>query len=171
MNKQTIFVMLITLVIGLGLGNVFFSDSDLNKQDSGASSSNTEPLFYRHPMNPEVTSPKPAKDEMGMDYVPVYPETQRKSSERVVLFYRNPMNPSVTSPIPAKDSMGMDYVPVFAEDDSSPVAGTVKIDPVVVQNIGVRSSLAKQITMSRTIRAVGRVSFDEERIALLHPKV
>jgi membrane fusion protein, copper/silver efflux system len=29
-------------------------------------------LFYRHPMNPGVTSPVPAKDEMGMDYVAVY---------------------------------------------------------------------------------------------------
>ncbi len=29
-------------------------------------------LFYRNPMNPGVTSPVPAKDEMGMDYVPVY---------------------------------------------------------------------------------------------------
>ena len=32
------------------------------------------PLFYRHPMRPDVTSPTPAKDEMGMDYVPVYLE-------------------------------------------------------------------------------------------------
>jgi Cu(I)/Ag(I) efflux system membrane fusion protein len=29
-------------------------------------------LFYRSPMNPSITSPKPMKDEMGMDYVPVY---------------------------------------------------------------------------------------------------
>jgi len=29
-------------------------------------------LFYRNPMNPGVTSPVPAKDNMGMDYVPVY---------------------------------------------------------------------------------------------------
>ncbi len=29
-------------------------------------------LFYRNPMNPAVTSPVPMKDEMGMDYVPVY---------------------------------------------------------------------------------------------------
>ena len=29
-------------------------------------------LFYRNPMNPTVTSPVPMKDEMGMDYVPVY---------------------------------------------------------------------------------------------------
>jgi len=31
-------------------------------------------LFYRHPMNPQVTSPTPQKDEMGMDYIPVYEE-------------------------------------------------------------------------------------------------
>jgi len=29
-------------------------------------------LFYRNPMNPAITSPTAAKDEMGMDYVPVY---------------------------------------------------------------------------------------------------
>ncbi len=29
-------------------------------------------LFYRSPMNPQVTSPTPAKDEMGMNFVPVY---------------------------------------------------------------------------------------------------
>jgi len=29
-------------------------------------------LYYRSPMNPSVRSPVPAKDEMGMDYVPVY---------------------------------------------------------------------------------------------------
>lgn len=29
-------------------------------------------LFYRNPMDPSISSPVPAKDEMGMDYVPVY---------------------------------------------------------------------------------------------------
>jgi Cu(I)/Ag(I) efflux system membrane fusion protein len=31
-------------------------------------------LYYRNPMNPQVTSPVPVKDSMGMDYVPVYEE-------------------------------------------------------------------------------------------------
>jgi len=38
----------------------------------GAGGGKREILFYRNPMNPTVTSPVPAKDEMGMDYVPVY---------------------------------------------------------------------------------------------------
>lgn len=31
--------------------------------------------FYRNPMNPAITSKTPMKDEMGMDYVPVYETT------------------------------------------------------------------------------------------------
>ncbi|MBI2969966.1 MAG: efflux RND transporter periplasmic adaptor subunit [Gammaproteobacteria bacterium] len=29
-------------------------------------------VFYRHPMDPGVTSPTPQKDSMGMDFIPVY---------------------------------------------------------------------------------------------------
>ena len=90
-----------------------------------------------------------------------------------VLFYRNPMNPAITSPVPAKDEMGMDYVPVYAEGNSGVAAepaGTVTIDPVTVQNIGVRTALAERQSISRHIRAVGRVTFDEERLSRLHPK-
>lgn len=31
-------------------------------------------IFYRNPMNPQITSPVFMKDEMGMDYIPVYAE-------------------------------------------------------------------------------------------------
>jgi membrane fusion protein, copper/silver efflux system len=40
----------------------------------GAQGQDSKPLYYRHPMNPEITSPEPKKDEMGMDYVAVYHE-------------------------------------------------------------------------------------------------
>lgn len=168
MNKSTLLIAPLMLLIGVGAGYWLFGD--------GASSAvvteeKSQPLFYRNPMNPDVTSPTPAKDSMGMDYIPVYAEKDKKASSQEILFYRSPMNPSVTSPIPAKDAMGMDYVPVYADSENSKVAGTVTIDPVVVQNIGVRTVTAKQTAISRTIRAVGRVDFDEERMTRLHPKV
>ena len=94
------------------------------------------------------------------------------SGGREPLFYRNAMNPEVTSPVPAKDTMGMDYVPVYADGDRpEEVAGTVTIDPSIVQNIGVRTAIVRQQSLNRTIRAVGRVDFDEERMARLHSKV
>lgn len=42
-------------------------------------------LYYRNPMNPEVTSPVPAKDSMGMDYVPVYEEPAALSGGPTVM--------------------------------------------------------------------------------------
>jgi membrane fusion protein, copper/silver efflux system len=155
-------------MLGLGLAAGYWLSQD---RGSVAEVSQAEPLYYRDPMNPSVTSPVPAKDSMGMDYVPVYAEEESSTPDREILYYRNSMNPAVTSPTPTKDSMGMDYVPVYAEGESSDVAGTVKIDPVVVQNIGVRTAVAKSEPISRTIRTVGRVDFDEERMARLHPKV
>ncbi len=87
------------------------------------------------------------------------------------LLYRNPMNPQITSPVPAKDEMGMDYIPVYADNDAGGApAGTVTIDPVTVQNIGVRTALAERRTMSRIINTVGRVDYDETRLYRMHPK-
>ena len=40
--------------------------------------------YYRNPMNPKVTSPVPMKDEMGMDYVPVYAEQTAPAGVGVV---------------------------------------------------------------------------------------
>jgi hypothetical protein len=37
-------------------------------------------LFYRSPMDPSVTSPVPAQDSMGMDYVPVYSDEQPETA-------------------------------------------------------------------------------------------
>lgn len=39
--------------------------------------------FYRSPMNPKQTSPVPLKDEMGMDYVPVYEDDPAESASNV----------------------------------------------------------------------------------------
>lgn len=48
---------------------------------AAAKPSERKPLFYRSPMDARETSPVPLKDSMGMDYVPVYEETQANTSE------------------------------------------------------------------------------------------
>jgi len=99
-------------------------------------------------------------------------QSAKVETERKPLFYRNPMNPEVTSPVPAKDNMGMAYIPVFADSGASAnePAGTVTIDPVTVQNIGVRTALAERKTLTRKVQSVGRVDYDEKLITRLHPK-
>jgi Cu(I)/Ag(I) efflux system membrane fusion protein len=88
------------------------------------------------------------------------------------LYYRHPMNPAVTSPVPQKDEMGMDFLPVYTEDlQKEGPPGTVTIDPVTVQNLGIRTALAEQRTLARAIRTVGRVTYDEKLLTRLHPKI
>lgn len=169
MNKQVVLTSVLMLAIGLA-GGYWLAPSPKHEPAVHTAEAK-KPLFYRSPMNPSVTSPVPAKDAMGMDYVPVFTEDDG-AQQSEILFYRNPMNPEITSPVPAKDSMGMDYIPVYKKDNAGTdeSAGSVKIDAVTVQNIGVRTATAKKSILSHTVRAVGRVDYDEERIVRLHPK-
>jgi len=171
MNKQLLITAIVMLALGLGGGYWLAHWQQSHEQPVSSSNRSGQPLFYRNLMNPSVTSPVPAKDAMGMAYKPVYAEDET-SKEPEILYYRNPMNPAITSPVPAKDAMDMDYQPVYADDNAgaADAIGTVKIDAVTVQNIGVRTATAKKSILSHVVRAVGRVAYDEERIVRLHPK-
>jgi len=89
------------------------------------------------------------------------------------LAWRSPMKPPVTSPTPKKDGMGMDYVPMCADSavGGNAPAGTVRIDPTITQDIGVRVTTAQRKQLSRTITTVGRITYDETKLVTLHPKV
>lgn len=171
MNKL-LFILFAGLLTGAAGGYYYASRHAPVPEAPAAAQAERKPLFYRNPMNPAITSPTPAKDNMGMDYIPVYADEPAPPAEREILFYRNPMNPAITSPAPAKDNMGMDYIPVYADDGGGAAdkPGTVKIDPVTTQNIGVRTAVAERTTLAKTIRAVGRVAYDEQGLTRLHPK-
>lgn len=89
---------------------------------------------------------------------------------RVPLYYRHPMNPDITSPVPKKDEMDMDYAPVYAGEGPQDAAGTVRIDTVTEQNIGVRTAKAEARALSHVIQAEGRVDYDETRLARINPR-
>lgn len=177
MNKQLLLTAASMLAVGLAGG--YWLAGRPQPEPISQATTVRQPLFYRSSMDPSVTSPVPAKDAMGMDYVPVYADdaadvtdAKRATAQPKILFYRNPMNPNVTSPVPMKDTMGMDYLPVYADDNGPSVdrVGTVKIDAVTEQNMGVRTVFAKKTSLSHRVRAVGRIAYDEERIVRLHPK-
>jgi Cu(I)/Ag(I) efflux system membrane fusion protein len=134
------------------------------------------PLHYRHPMNPSVTSPTPAKDEMGMDYVPVYEDVSGPApwgnqatpssakSERKILRYRNPMGLPDTSPAPKKDSMGMDYIPVYADDETLEGANVLRVSTEKIQRLGVKTAPVENTGIAHVVRSVGIVETNERRL-------
>ena len=90
------------------------------------------------------------------------------AEEREILYYRNPMNPEITSSKPAKDWMGMDYIPVYADEVNSEDGVVVRIDPALVQNLGVRTEAATRGRLWRRIDATGVIGYDEGRINHIH---
>lgn len=88
--------------------------------------------------------------------------------------YICPMHPTVVSDKPgACPICGMDLVvkDMGASSMSSMETGTVRIDPVTVQNIGVQTLLVEKQPLRRTVRAVGRVDYDERRITDVNTKI
>lgn len=84
---------------------------------------------------------------------------------RTILYYRNPMNPAQTSPTPRKAPDGMDFVPIYAGDgDAISSDGGIRIDPRALQNMGVEVSAVERRTLSKVIRTVGKVDYDETRL-------
>ena len=178
MKRLAILLVLILagILIGLGVLNKEYIISLLQfktgEKSQEAEKTERKVLFYRNPMNPTVTSPEPKKDEMGMDYIPVYEEAALAKEEKKALFYRHPMNPSMTSPTPQKDEMGMDYIPVYKEEGGAEeVPGTVRISPEKIQKIGVKTEEVRRRTLTRTIRTGGRVDHDESRVFDVNPKI
>ena len=162
--KKILFTAAICLLAGVAAGWLLF------KKDIGISPKEVERrvLYYRNPMNPEMTSPSPKKAPDGMDYVPVYAEKEKSSGQRKIAYYQDPMHPWYTSGKPGKaPDCGMDLVPVY-EDDKN-VQG-IHIDPATVQNIGVKTESVARRKLTKTIRTSGIVEFDETRLYNINTK-
>jgi Cu(I)/Ag(I) efflux system membrane fusion protein len=86
-----------------------------------------------------------------------------------VAYYTCPMHTSLQLPAPGKCPIcGMELTPVTKQDLSS---GTIVVDAVRRQWIGVRTAAAERRHISRQIRAVGQVDFDETRLADVNLRV
>ncbi len=161
--KKIIFASVASIILGLGAGWLFFHSSTSNSD-----SSERKVLFYRDPMNPQITSPTPKKSSDGMDFVPVYDEKSQGGQKRIA-YYKDPMHPWFTSDKPGKSpDCGMDMVPVY--EGESDTKG-IKIDPVTVQNIGVQIEEVKRRPLNKNLRTVGKIDYDERRVYSVNTKV
>ena len=155
------------LLLALGVSLGFWVGRQQQLQYPSATEEK-KPLYYRHPMNPKVTSTTPTKDEMGMDYLPVYEEQAATSESGKILYYRHPMGAADTSPIPKKDEMGMDYLPVYEKEQTN--IGQIQISPEKIQKLGVGTETLTKRLLTRSIRALGSIQVDERRVHAVTPK-
>jgi membrane fusion protein, copper/silver efflux system len=90
------------------------------------------------------------------------------SKDGKVLYWKSSMSPGEIHDKPGKDSMGMDLIPVY---EGEAAAGTIQIDPVVEQDMGVRVDTVKRGPLAKTVRTVGFVDYDETTLTIVTTKV
>ncbi len=95
-------------------------------------------------------------------------EKPAASSQREILYWKAPMDPDYRRDEPGKSPMGMDLVPVYAEEGAGDdAARLVRINPVVQNNIGVRTAPVERSTLHRMIDTIGFVRTNEEETAIV----
>lgn len=87
-----------------------------------------------------------------------------------VLYWKAPMDPNFRGDKPGKSPMGMELVPVYANDSNASGDSDVRISPDVVNNLGVRTALVAQGSVSQQLLAVGYVGYDEDTITSINTR-
>lgn len=94
-----------------------------------------------------------------------------QETEKKIKYWVAPMDPQYIRNAPGKSPMGMDLIPVYEEENEKNAESAVRIDSVTVQNMGVRTARVESRKLSRSIRTVGLVAYDEKRVTQVQSKV
>ncbi|MGQ9921702.1 MAG: efflux RND transporter periplasmic adaptor subunit [Desulfobacca sp.] len=135
-------------------------------------------LCYVSPTDPGYLRQEPGKDPQGQDLVPVYAPAgavpavpASPKGDRQVKYWVSPMDPGYVRDKPGKAPCGMDLVPVYEDAEDEPAAGVIAVSPQTLQTMGVRTATVPVAPLSRTIRAVSRVTFNERALAQVSTKI
>ncbi len=130
---------------------------------------------YTCGMHPMIITDEPGTCPIcGMDLTPLKSGTagagaaEKPNGERKIKYWQAPMDPTYIRDEPGKSPMGMDLVPVYEDEAGGAV---ISIDPVVQQNMGVRTAPVERRDLHRTIRTVGLVGYDEPQQFSVNAKI
>lgn len=98
-------------------------------------------------------------------------KTGSAEAEREPLYWVAPMDPNYRRDEPGQSPMGMDLIPVYAEGTGDDSPGTVRIDPDVVNNLGVTTARVDYGELDLNIETVGYVRFNEKKVVNVNPRV
>ncbi len=160
-----------TLTVGLVVGCSEEQPSQTSQTSAGG-----EQQLWTCGMHPHVLEDGPGQCPIcGMDLTSVNaaennPPAQAAttSGERKIKYWVAPMDPSFISDKPGKSPMGMDLVAVYEDEVAAGAGSTVSIDPVVVQNMGVRLERVERQSLFRHIRTIGEVEVGEDLVSVVN---
>jgi len=131
---------------------------------------------YVCPMHPQIVKGEEGSCPIcGMDLVlneQAVEEPKKEKKEKKLLYWVAPMDANYRRDEPGQSPMGMDLVPVYDEgmDDSDDGLPRITINASTAQNMGVRIEKAKVTELSRTIKTIGLVTYNEDNIHHIHAR-
>jgi Cu(I)/Ag(I) efflux system membrane fusion protein len=96
------------------------------------------------------------------------------NEEAKPLYWVAPMDANYRRDKAGKSPMGMDLIPYYDNQDGNSKdegVGTIKISASVINNLGVRTTRAKVQSLQTKIDTVGYVTYDEDKLVHIHPRV
>ncbi len=137
---------------------------------------------YTCSMHPFIIKDKPGDCPIcGMKLTPVksanagaraaapVAKNETANGKRKIKYWVAPMDPTYIRSGPGKSPMGMDLVPVY--EDQAPNGPLITIDPVTVQNMGIRTAKVTRRDLYHTLRTVGLIGYEEPRQYTVNTKV
>ncbi|MFC1563949.1 efflux RND transporter periplasmic adaptor subunit [candidate division KSB1 bacterium] len=174
MSKKVNIIWIIVLV-AVVTGQWVIHNYNLTERlfSEGNMESERKVAYWAAPMDPDYVSDKPGKSPMGMDLVPVYEDELAGTDEGVAgvdYYYTCGMHPNIQEKEPGICPIcNMNLVKKTVSGGGSP--GQVAIDPVTVQNMGVKTVTVEKRPLLKTIRAYGKIEYDETLISSVTTKV
>jgi Cu(I)/Ag(I) efflux system membrane fusion protein/cobalt-zinc-cadmium efflux system membrane fusion protein len=175
----TVLVGVIALVAGLVAGRWMTKPGDASGGQIGTATdvaADGDEQWYTCGMHPNVLQKGPGDCPIcHMKLTPLKKQDEQSGAatsvqQRKILYWRAPMEPNYISDKPGKSPMGMDLVPVYADADESASAQAIRIDPVTIQNMGIRTGVIKRGPLVKVIRTVGRVDYNEQTVTYINTK-
>ncbi len=92
-------------------------------------------------------------------------------SERKVLFWYDPMKPDTKFDKPGKSPfMDMDLVPKYADEGGEQKSGGVRIDPTLVQNLGLKTAKVSKGSLHYSQTIPANVSFNDYQYVIVQAR-
>ncbi|MXX54499.1 MAG: efflux RND transporter periplasmic adaptor subunit [Gemmatimonadetes bacterium] len=131
-------------------------------------------------LSPRSDTPVATHDPAAMSGMGEDSRAEQGAGERRILYWRAPMDPAYTSDQPGKSPMGMDLVPVYEDEvgadvgvGGGQVAGQgagIRVSQAFLQNFAVRTAEVRRGALPVSIRTVGILAHNEERVVSVQTK-
>ena len=176
-ERKINWILIITLIVAaLGIGaavGLLIAKRPIVSVEATGKEVDTSKQLYTCGMHPQIIQEGPGNCPIcGMKLTPVKgtPATSeaKPRGERKIKYWKSSMDPTYVSDKPGKDQMGMDLIPVYEDQIQE---GAISVDPVTVQNMGIRTAMVEEKELTRTIRTVGNVDYDEELLYTVNSKI